>query len=154
MNKKSLVPILGAAAVVAAFSTAVIAQEMKADRAIKYRQGILQAIGWNMGVLGGMAKGEVPYDKDKSIRAAPFVSELAEMPWDGVVPGSDTGAPTKAKPEIWKDKAKFDKLAKDMQAETLKLVAAAKTGDVAQLRTAVGATGKSCSNCHDDFRNK
>ena len=41
-----------------------------------------------------------------------------------------------------------------MQAETLKLVAAAKTGDVAQLRTAVGATGKSCSNCHDDFRNK
>ena len=154
MNKKSLVPILGAAAVVAAFSTAVIAQEMKADRAIKYRQGILQAIGWNMGVLGGMAKGEVPYDKDKSIRAATFVSELAQMPWDGFVPGSDTGAPTKAKPEIWKDKAKFDKLAKDMQAETLKLVAAAKTGDVAQLRTAVGATGKSCSNCHDDFRNK
>ena len=154
MNKKILVPILGAAAVVAAFSTAVIAQEMKADRAIKYRQGILQAIGWNMGVLGGMAKGEVPYDKDKSIRAATFVSELAQMPWDGFVPGSDTGAPTKAKPEIWKDKAKFDKLAKDMQAETLKLVAAAKTGDVAQLRTAVGATGKSCSNCHDDFRNK
>ena len=154
MNKKTLVPILGAAAVVAAFSTAVIAQEMKADRAIKYRQGILQAIGWNMGVLGGMAKGEVPYDKDKAIRAATFVSELAQMPWDGFVPGSDTGAPTKAKPEIWKDKAKFDKLAKDMQAETLKLVAAAKTGDVAQLRTAVGATGKACSNCHDDFRNK
>ncbi len=152
--KRNLIPILSAAAVVAAFSTVVLAQEMKPDRAIKYRQGILQAIGWNMGILGGMAKGDIPYDKAKAVRAATFINELSAMPWDGFVPGSDTGAPTKAKPEIWKDKAKFDKVAEAMQAETVKLVAAANAGDLAALRPAVGAMGKACSNCHDDFRNK
>jgi cytochrome c556 len=130
------------------------AQEMKPDRAIKYRQGILQAMGWNVGVLGAMAKGEIPYNKEQAIRSATFADELAAMPWDGFVAGSDQGAPTKAKPDIWKDKARFDKLAEALQAETPKLVAAAKTGELSQLRAALPAVGKACSNCHDDFRNK
>ena len=153
MNKQ-VIPALGAAALVAAFSVAVVAQEMKPDRAIKYRQGILQAMGWNMGILGGMAKGEIPFNKDQAVRAATFVNDLAQMPWDGFVTVSDTGAPTKAKPEIWKDHARFDKLSEALQGETVKLVAAAKTGDLNNLKSAVAATGKACSNCHDDFRNK
>ncbi len=152
--KRNVVPVLSAVAVIATFSAAVIAQEMKPDRAIKYRQGILQAMGWNMGILGGMAKGEIPYNKDQAVRAATFVHELSAMPWDGFTPVSDTGAPTKAKPEIWKDKARFDKLAQELQVETAKLETAAKAGDLAQLRAALGPTGKACSNCHDDFRNK
>jgi cytochrome c556 len=87
------------------------------------------------------------------VRSATFLSQLALMPY-GFVPGSDQGAPTKAKPEIWKETAKFEKLQKDMQAETVKLVAAAQTGDPAALKTAVTDTGKACANCHDDFRNK
>jgi cytochrome c556 len=153
MDKTNLVPILSAAAVVAAFSTVVLAQDMRPDRAIKYRQGIMQAQGWQMGVLSRMAKGEIPYNKDQAVRAASFVNELAKMPWEGFVPVSDSGS-TKAKPEIWKDKAKFDKFALDLQAETPKLVAAANTGDVAQLRTALGAVGKACNTCHDDFQSK
>jgi cytochrome c556 len=153
MSKKSFVPIVSAAAIVAAFSVAVLAQDMRPDRAIKYRQGIMQAQGWQMGVLSRMAKGEIPYNKDQAVRAATFVNELVKMPWEGFVPVSDTGN-TKAKPEIWKDKAKFDKFAQEVQAETPKLVAAANSGDVAQLRIAVGAVGKACNNCHDDFQAK
>jgi cytochrome c556 len=131
------------------------AQEQKPDRAIKYRQSVFYAMGWNMyGVLGPMVKGEIPYNKDQAVRAATFLHDLSPMPYDGFIPGSDQGAPTKAKPEIWKDRAKFDQLAQAMQAETTKLVAAAQTGDPAQLRTAVSATGKTCNNCHDDFRNR
>ena len=153
--KKNVVAVLSALAVVATFSAAVIAQEMKADRAIKYRQGVFQAMGWNFySVLGPMVKGEIPYNKDQAVRSATFLSHLAVMPYDGFIAGSDQGAPTKAKPEIWKEKAKFDKLAQDMQAETVKLVAAAQTGDPAALRTAVANTGRACSNCHDDFRIK
>ncbi len=113
----------------------------------------MQAQGWQLGVLGGMAKGDIPYDKDHAVRAATFLNELVKMSWDGYIPVSDSGN-TKAKPEIWKDKAKFDKLALEVQAETPKLVAAANSGDVAQLRPAVSAVGKVCSNCHDEFRNK
>ena len=57
-----------------------------------------------------MAKGSRPYDKDVAVRSAKFVNELIEMPWDGFAPGSDTGAKTAAKPEIWKDRAEFDRL--------------------------------------------
>ncbi len=152
MNR-NLIPILSAAAVVAAFSTVVLAQEMKPDRAIKYRQGIMQAQGWQLGVLGAMAKGNVPYNKEQAVRAATFVEQLSHMAWEGFVPVSDSGD-TKAKPEIWKDKAKFDQLAKDMQAQTPKLIAAANSGDVAQLGPAVGAVGKACKACHDDFQKK
>jgi cytochrome c556 len=148
---KQAVPILAALAVVGAFSTAVYAQS--ADRAIKYRQGILQGMGWHMGVLGGMAKGERPYDKDVATRSANYVNDLAAMAWEGFTPGSESGAPTKAKPEIWKEKAKFDKHATDLRLETAKLVSAAGT-DLAALRTAIGSTGRACSNCHDDFRSR
>jgi cytochrome c556 len=131
------------------------AQEVKPDRAIKYRQGVFTAMGWNMyGVLGPMMKGEIPYNKDQAIKAATYLHELSYMPYDGFVAGSDQGAPTKAKPEIWKDRAKFDQLAQAMQSETTKLLAAAQSGDQAQFKSAVSATGKACSNCHDDFRNK
>lgn len=153
--KKKIVPIACAFAVLSVLPMLAGAQDVKPDRAIKYRQGVFQAMGWNFfGILGPMAKGEIPYNKDKAVKAATWLHELALMPYDGFIPGSDTGAPTKAKPDIWKDRARFDKLAHDMQAETLKLVAAAQTGDPATLRTAVAATGRSCSNCHDDFRNK
>jgi cytochrome c556 len=148
---KQAVPILAALAVVGAFSTAVYAQT--ADRAIKYRQGIMQAQGWHMGVLGGMAKGTRPYDKDVAMRSAKYVSELVEMPWDGFIPGSETGAPTRAKPEIWKDKAKFDKYAQDAKAESVKFAAAAGNG-LDALRAAIGPMGRTCNNCHDDFQNK
>lgn len=82
MNR-NLIPILSAAAVVAAFSTVVLAQEMKPDRAIKYRQGIMQAQGWQLGVLGAMAKGNVPYNKEQAVRAATFVEQLSHMAWEG-----------------------------------------------------------------------
>jgi cytochrome c556 len=151
--KKTVVPLVSALVVVGAFSAVVFAQEMKPDRAIKYRQGVLQAMGWHMGVLGSMAKGETPYNKDTAMRSAKFVSELSAMPWDGFGPGTDTGAPTKAKPEIWTNKAKFDGFAKDLQGETAKLAAASGSG-LDALKGALGPTGKACSNCHDDFRAK
>lgn len=148
---KQVAPILAALAVVGAFSTVVYAQT--ADRAIKYRQGIMGAQGWHMGVLGGMAKGTRPYDKDAAMRSAKFVDQLIEMPLDGFGPGTERGAPTKAKPEIWQQKAKFDKNAQDAKVETAKLAAAAGNG-LDALRGAIGPVGRACQNCHDDFQNK
>ena len=136
-------------------ATAVFAQEMKPDRAIKYRQGIMQAIGWHMGVLSRMVKGEIPYNKDTAVRSATFISELTRMPWDGFVPVSyEGGAKTKAKADIWKDKARFDKLAEAMQVETPKLVAAAQAGELARLKPALSAMGDACNSCHDKFQNE
>jgi len=41
-----------------------------------------------------------------------------------------------------------------MQSEVQKLSAAARSGDMAQVRAAFGAVGQSCKACHTDFRNR
>lgn len=139
---------------VAMVAASAIAQEIKPDRAIKYRQGVMEAMNWHFGILGAMVKGTTPYNKEAALRSATFVEELSHMPWEGFVPGSDKGAPTKARPDIWKDPAKFKEHQQALMTETPKLVAAAKTGNVADLRAAVDTVGRVCKDCHDDFREK
>ena len=45
------------------------------------------AQGWHMGILGGMAKGTRPYDKDVAARSAMFVDQLMLMHNEGFIPG-------------------------------------------------------------------
>lgn len=143
---------IGAALAAAVVTTAVA--QVTPDRAIKYRQGALQVLGWNMGPMGAMVKGERPYNKDEFLQRAMNIEHVAGLPWEGFGPGTDTGAPTKAKPEIWKDAAKFKQYQDALQAEAVKLVAAAKQGNLDAVKGPFGAVGKACSNCHDDFRSK
>ncbi len=130
------------------------AQDIKPDRAIKYRQGALNTMNWHFGMLGAMAKGDRPYNKDEAIKRASYVAEVSKLPWEGFIAGSDQGAPTRAKPEVWKEPAKFKELQEKLMVETAKLETVAKTGDEAAFKAQVGATGKACTNCHDDFRSK
>ena len=69
-------------------------------------------------------------------------------------PGTDTGRPTAARPEIWKEQATFKDRGEKMQAEVAKLVPAAKSGNLNQLKAAFGPAAQSCKACHDDFRKK
>ena len=64
------------------------------------------------------------------------------------------GHDTKAKPDVWKDPAKFQAAGKELQQQTAKLDAAAKTGNLDLIKAAFGDTAKACKNCHDSFRNK
>jgi cytochrome c556 len=129
------------------------AQQKKAEDYIKMRQSALRLMNWNFGFLGAMAKGQIPYDQTEAVKRAEAVSFISHMPWEGFVKGTDSGD-TRARPEIWTDNDTFKERAERLQAETAKLVDAAKSGDAGQLKTQVGATAKACSNCHDDFRKK
>jgi cytochrome c556 len=145
---------LGAALGCAIAMTTAWAQDVKPERAIKYRQGIMAAQGWNMGAMAAMVKGERPYSKDEFLKRATYLDQLVQMPWEGYTPGSDQGAPTKVKPEIWKDTAKFKQYGDKLAADTAKLVVAARTGDMNQIKPVFGEVGKVCNDCHDDFRMK
>jgi cytochrome c556 len=146
---RALVTMLLAGGVVTAS-----AQDIKPDRAIKYRQGVLNAQGWNAGIMNAMVKGEKPYNKDEFLLRATYLDELSHMAWEGFIPGSDQGAPTKAKPEIWTEPAKFKQYQVDLQTAAAKLLIAARSGDMAQIKPAFSDVGKACGNCHDDFRAK
>ena len=73
------------------------------------------------------------------------------LPFAAFGPGTDSGD-TRAKPNIWTDNAKFTAAATKMQEEMAKLNAAAKTGNLDQIKAAFGPVGGACKACHDDFR--
>lgn len=138
----------------AAYAVPAAAQFEKAEDAIKYRQSALFVMGQHFGRIGAMANGKAPFDAKAAQENADIVAQLAKLPWAGFGPGTDKGRETRAKPEIWTEHAKFRELADNLGAETLKLAAAAKTGDLGKLKAAFGETAKSCKACHDNYRNK
>jgi cytochrome c556 len=100
-----------------------------------------------------MAQGKAPYDAKLAVESAAIVEFVAKLPWTAFVEGSDKGE-TKAKGEIWTEQAKFKEAQDKLLAESQKLAVAAKSGKLEELKVAVAATGGSCKNCHDNFKNK
>lgn len=68
--------------------------------------------------------------------------------------GQEAGVKTAALPEIWANKADFEKLAGNLAAEATKLTAALKANDKAAATTAFAATGAACGACHKTYRAK
>jgi cytochrome c556 len=114
------------AAAVSATLVSGASAQMKPETPIEYRQGVYRVIGWNFGPMAAMVKGDVPYDKEAFAKRAANVATMAPMVLEGFGPGTDKGAPTKAKPEIWTKMDDFkSKLAK-MNEEATKLAAISK----------------------------
>lgn len=141
--------ILAAAAVTLAAPAS--AQFAKPEDAVKYRKSALFVMQQNFARLGAMAAGKAPFDAKVAAESAAVAEFMSTLPWAAFAEGTDRGD-TRAKPEIWKEQAKFKDYADKMQAEMAKLTAAAKTGNLDDIKTAVGATGSSCKTCHDAYR--
>jgi cytochrome c556 len=145
---------LAASAVAALLACGQAAAQFKnADDAIEYRQGALAVMGNHFSRIGAMASGKLPFDA-KAVQAnADLVATLAKLPWSAFIEGSDKGD-TNARPEIWSQADKFKAASQKLEDATVKLAAAAKTGNQDAIKAAFGATGETCKACHDDFRKK
>lgn len=141
------------AAVSATFAIGASAQAKPGD-SIEYRQGAFEVIGWNFGKMAAMMRGTVPYDKEAFAKRADIVAHVAPLPIEGFGPGTDKGAPTKAKPEIWTKMDDFKAKMTKMNEETVKLAVIAKTGSLDEIKKQFGATGAACKACHDDYKAK
>lgn len=127
------------------------AQFQKPEDAVKYRQSALSVMGTHFSRLGAMANGRVPFDAKVAQDNAALVETLSKLPWAGFTEDSEK-IRTKAKPEIWKDQAKFKLASENMMGEVAKLNVAAKTGNIDQIKAAFGNAAGSCKACHDAFR--
>ncbi|MEY4469903.1 MAG: hypothetical protein RIT20_244 [Pseudomonadota bacterium] len=147
---KAILSIMSAAL---AFTLAAPAQAQfaKPEDAIKYRKASFTVMSAHFGRLGAMANGRVPYDAKAAAENAEVVSALAKLPWTAFGDGTDKGE-TRAKPEIWKESAKFKEASDKMVAEIGKLNTAAKAGNLDALKAAFGPAAASCKACHDNFR--
>lgn len=132
---KKTLPALLLAASAALLAAPASAQFAKSEDAIKYRQSALFVMGQHFGRLGAMANGKAPFDAKLAQENAAVLESMSKLPWAGFGEGTEGG---KAKPEIWKEKTKFADHADKFQTEAVKLAAAAKTGDLAQLKNAFG----------------
>ena len=66
--------------------------------------------------------------------------------------GSDKGAETWAKPEIWANKSDFDMKAMNAKAAAEKLAASAKAGNMDAVKADFAALGGTCGACHRPYR--
>lgn len=140
-----------AATALAVAGTAAAQSFQKPEDAIKYRRSSFTVLSAHFGPLGAMANGRIPYDAQAAARHADVITLASTLPWPGFIAGTDKGE-TRAKPEIWSENAKFKAAGEKMQGEMQKLAAAAKTGNLDNLKTAFGPAAASCKACHDDFR--
>jgi cytochrome c556 len=148
---KSFIHLASACALLAV-SVSASAQFAKPEDSIRYRQSSLFIMGQHFARIGAMANGRAPFDAKVAAEYAEIVAAMAKLPWAGFGPGTDKGAPTKAKAEIWTEQVKFREAGEKTMAETAKLAAAAKTGNLDALKAAFGATAGSCKACHDAYR--
>lgn len=146
---------LAVAALAVAVLTPTLAQAQfaKADDAVEYRQSALFLMGNHFGRIGAVVKGDAPFNKDDVAKNAELVATLSKLPWPAFE-GGQTNGKSKAKPEVFSDKAKFQQAAEKMETAVAKLNTVAKGGDLASIKTAFGDAAQTCKSCHDNFRAK
>ncbi len=141
---------LGAGYTLPAFS------QVKPEVLVKQRQSAMTLQGKYFGPLAGMAQGKIPYNGDVVARNATYLDVLDKMPWDGFTESTKDlkDVKTGALPAIWNEPAKFKEAQERLQSEVSKLVSVSRSGDEAAVKAQIGAVGKSCGGCHENFRQK
>jgi len=143
--------LLALAAATFALALPAAAQFAKPEDAVKYRESAMFIQSQHLGRVAAMASGRVPYDAAAATANAEVVAMISKLPWAGFGPGTEGG---KAKPDIWKEQAKFKELNERLMAETEKLAAATKAGNLDAVKAAVSSVGETCKTCHDTFRSR
>ena len=140
--------------VAALLATVIAAAAVKPEAAIHYRQSVYTIIGWNFRPMVDMIKDKTPWDSATFSKHADRLAFLAPQLLEGFPEGSDKGAETEAKPEIWKNMDDFKSKMNDLVRETKNLADVAKAGDEAKTREQFKKTAGACKSCHDKYRSE
>jgi len=133
--------------------TAALAMSAAADQnGIDYRKHTMDSIGGHMQALGEIAKGQVDHKDHVPVHTA-GIAALSNIAPDVFGPDTKDGD-TDALPKIWEQPDLFKQKLADFQKAATDLDAIVKSGDMKNYGTALGALGKACKSCHDDFKKK
>jgi len=152
--KASIRKIAVLTSVAAALASALAAAAVKPETAIHYRQSVYTMIGWNFAPMVAMIKDKTPWDSAEFAKHADRIASLTPQLLEGFPEGSDKGAETEAKPEIWQNMDDFKSKMSDLVRETKALSDVAKAGDEAKTREQFKKTAGACKSCHDKYRSE
>ena len=139
-------------AAIALGSAATAVAQMKPEVVIDYRQSVMTIIGWNFGPMGAMVKGKIPFDAKEFAKHAERVAMMAPQALEGFAKGSDKGAKTSAKEDIWTHFDDFQSKLDDLVRESRTLADVSKTGDEAKMKELFKKVGGACKACHDKYK--
>lgn len=146
--------ILPASLVVASMLALVApadAQFAKPEDAYRYRASVMFLQSQHMGRINAQLRSDKPNAQIIAENAA-ILDTINRLFFAAFPEGSDMVPNSRAKPEIWKEQAKFKQYAERVNGDVSKLLGAAKAGDLAAVRPAFQAVAGGCKACHDDFR--
>lgn len=141
----------GAALAVALLTAQDALAQAKPEVLVKQRQAKMILQGKYFGPLAAVAQGKAPYDAAMVQRNAGFLDNLTRMAWDGYDP-STRNVQSRTLPSAYDNMAKFKQYASQLEHQVAALVALSKSGDEAKVKAQIGAIGKTCGGCHNDFR--
>ncbi|MSU94665.1 cytochrome c [Pseudomonas mandelii] len=103
--------------------------------------------------LGGMLRGRIPFDGPKFAKGAVKLDTLSREPWKHF-PQVREEDNTSAKDNVWQQQARFQDMARTLEAATGELVIASKVQPykASNLGPAVQKVEDACSACHKEFR--
>jgi cytochrome c556 len=126
----------------------------RAQVAVDTRQGLLKVIGYYIGPMVGMARGQIDYDADLVAANAEKMGKLTAMIPDLFkMDTSGSGVDSDSLDGIWDNSEDFNNKAAVASQRAFELADAAKEGKTAFMQ-AFGAAGGACKSCHDDYRQK
>ncbi|HLT78827.1 MAG TPA: cytochrome c [Ferrovibrio sp.] len=117
---------------------------------IKARQEGMKAQGAAMTAIKKVVDGNGP--AADAVAPARTIAQTSEKVPSLFPAGSDKGAETWAKPEIWANKADFDAKAMNAKAAAEKLAASAQAGNMDAVKADFAALGGTCGACHRPYR--
>ena len=119
-----------------------------------YRQSWFAMVAMNFGPMASSVKGEIPWNQEMMQGWANDLATLTTLNiMRGFGDGSDKGT-TRAKPEIWENKADFESKMNDLKTAAAALQKTTAGGDREAIAADVGAVGKACKACHDEYKSK
>ena len=119
-----------------------------------YRQSWFTLVAMNFGPMASTVKGEIPWNDEMMQGWAGDLATLTTLNiLRGFGEGSDKGT-TRAKPEIWQNKADFESKRGDLKTAVASLQTAVDGGDREAIAAAVGDVGGACKACHDEYKSK
>lgn len=131
--------------------------EVPFESEIEARQAFMNVYRFNLGILGGMARGKTPYDADRASAAAGNLLLAAQMKNGAMWPrGSDASVEglagvTRAKAEIWGEDSEVGARSQDLR-EALTVMSAEAGNGLDALRANMRSVGDGCKGCHDSYR--
>jgi cytochrome c556 len=123
------------------------------EKAVEYRQGIMNVFSWNMKAMGNMIKGETPFSQKRIREHALELSIAAKLNLMSGFPEDSESDESDALPEIWMDFEDFEKKYRDLATAVQSLDEAAQGGDKGVIGLALKEVSHSCKACHKKYKN-